>query len=133
MQRFLLLSIVLLGLVGCYAAYAEYLEPEVISEDQSYISVTVMIANETASNGGCAPEGFIQGIEDAMITLEWMEEERPFPTETELQGMTDDKGRYLFEDLPAGTYRIHVDSREGKDMREVTTKLGTVRKVYICF
>ncbi len=109
--------------------------PDNIASDQSYISLSVVEESESAEHAGCwSDEPFYEAVPGAKIELTYMEEEeRPFPSEVKLDGYTDSEGRLLFENLPAGTYRVTVSSGFHVADRQVTTYLGEVSRIYVRF
>lgn len=109
--------------------------PDHIASDQSYISLSVVEESESAEHAGCwSDEPFYEAVPRAKVDLTYLEEEeRPFPADVAMEGYTDDQGRLLFENLPAGAYRITVSSGLNVQDRQVTVSLGEVSRVYVRF
>ena len=134
MKQLILLLFAAFALGSCHGVYLviEDLEPVEVADDQAYISVTVTTEAEDACDDACAYKGeYVVGVEDALVEIELMDEERPFASETNTQGYTDDQGRFLFEDLPNGTYRVVIKSRQGNFEEQVSAPLGKVTKVHV--
>jgi hypothetical protein len=135
MRHFLLFTALSLFAIGCTVDFIiPNLEPEIIEDDQGYVSVKVTETDSEASVGGCNPDGnYAFGVQGAMLTLEYQEEERPLPVDTDLSGYTDLTGRYLFEGLPPGDYTLDVSSRLGRRSYNIRVDLGEVTRVQVQF
>ena len=135
MKQLLLLASVLFVFSSCFDSFTfNDLYPEELSEDQGYVTVTVVTETESASDGGCNYEQeYYIGVEDAVVSLEYLDEERPLPTGVNMVGYTNTSGQLLFEGLPAGRYSIEIDSRNGYDSREILVELGKLTRVRVHF
>ena len=127
----------ILTITSCFSenAIPEPLLPESVDSEVSYISLSVIEESESAEHAGCwNDEPFYEPVPGAKVELTFLEdEERPFPLDVPTEGYTDQQGRLLLEGLPAGKYRVTVESGLQYDDREITTRLGEVSRVYVRF
>lgn len=102
--------------------------------DKAYISVHVVAEDLAADNGGCVEQGaYIKPVENAEVSLFYLDVERPFSSAANLIVRTDKHGRAAFEDLPHGNYEIKVKSEYGSGTQKFRTLQGEVTKVSLRF
>ena len=102
-----------------------------IEEDQAYMLVHVIVQDPLANNGGCAEEAYVNNVEGAVVSLFFLDEERPISADAMLIGQSDKVGRVIFEGLPEGPFQVKIGSHLGAEQRVVRTVLGKTTEVIV--
>ena len=132
----LLIAFAIVTLSSCFSGnyIVVPLMPESLADDQAYISISAIEESESAEHAGCwSDEPLYAPVPGAKVSLKYIEEERPVPLDIPMEGFTDDSGRILFEELPAGAFTVTIAYGFNQETRKISTVLGEVSRIDVKF
>ena len=134
MKQFVLLISVLCAFTACDEDQLS-IAPDTlaIGEDQTYISVHVVVEDLAANNGGCAEGTYVHNVQDAEVSVFTQDDERFISPDALLVAYTDKNGDVSFKDLPEGRYLVKVESEFGHEKQSAKVAVGKGTKIFVRF